>query len=280
MLVNLNDILPKARKYHYAVPAFNIYNLEVFQGIFAAASTFRSPLILAISEKALKYAGNDFISQYLVKVGESSQLPIVIHLDHAQDISLIKIAIDLGFTSVMIDASEYRYEKNLDLTQSVVALAHRHQVTVEAELGTIGGQEDYIRGKEIQLANPLKVAEFVEKTQIDALAVALGTSHGLPVENEKVDLERLDQIALEVNIPLVLHGASNLPANTLRAAIKRGIAKINIDTELRQAFTLAVRESLRDQDLYDPREYLASGREKVEQEARKIIKILGTENKA
>src|SRR3989338_2174386 len=155
MLANLNDTLIIARKHHYAVPAFNVYNLEVCQAIIKAGSTFQSPLILAISEKALKYSGNDFIS-----------LPIVIHLDHAQDISLIKLAIDLGFTSVMIDASEYPFEKNLKITQEVVRLAHRHQVTVEAELGTIGGQEDYIKGKKIKLADPLKVSEFIEKTKV------------------------------------------------------------------------------------------------------------------
>ncbi|KKQ90555.1 MAG: Fructose-bisphosphate aldolase [Berkelbacteria bacterium GW2011_GWA2_38_9] len=280
MIVSLNDILPIAQKKKYAIPAFNTFNLEVTQGILAAAEIEKSPVIISVSEKSIEYAGLLTIYQIIFSLASKSKIPVVIHLDHGKLIELVQQVIDQGFSSVMYDGSKLEFSENIKNTAKVVNLAHRSDISVEGELGTIGGQEDKTSSRNIIYANPKDVLEFVDSTNVDALAVALGTSHGLPVRREHVDFDLLQAIRQICPIPLVLHGASNLSPKILTKAAKNGISKVNIDTELRQGFTKGVREILDDKKLYDPRAYLSEGRLEIKKIAARIINILGSNNKA
>lgn len=279
MIVTLKDILPQAQKRKYAIAAFNTFNLEVTQGILQAAAVERSPVIISVSEKSITYAGLDPIYEIIYSLAEKSDLPVVIHLDHGQSLELIKTTLEIGFSSVMYDGSKQPFAENVHHTNKVVAIAHDYSASVEGELGTIGGQEDAHSVKTVIYTNPQDVAEFVDRTSIDALAVALGTAHGLPVKNEHIDFDLLREIQHHTHVPLVLHGASNLDAKILAKAAKNGITKVNIDTQLRQAFTRGVRQRLTDKKLFDPREYLSDGRLEVKKEAAKIINILGSNNR-
>lgn len=279
MIVTLKDILPQAQKKKYAVPAFNTFNLEVTQGILKAAEIERSPVIISVSEKSLAYAGTQPIYEIIYRLAEKSEFPVVIHLDHGKSLELINEIIEIGFSSVMYDGSKLPFAENIANTKEVANLAHDNNISVEGELGTIGGQEDDHSAKIVIYTNPQDVAEFVDRTSVDALAVALGTAHGLPVKNEHLDFELLREIQHHTHVPLVLHGASNLDAKILAQAAKNGITKVNIDTQLRQAFTRGVRQRLTDKKLFDPRQYLSDGRLEVKKEAAKIINILGSNNR-
>lgn len=279
MLISLNDCLPQAKAKKYAIPAFNTYNLEVSQGIIQAAQIENSPVIIGVSESSIKYGGIKQIYEIIVSLSEDAKVPVVLHLDHATHLDVASRAIEVGFSSVMIDGSKLPFSDNVKLTKTVVKLAHDNQVSVEAELGTIGGQEDNLKSKQIIYTDPNQVIEFIDQTDVDALAIAVGTSHGLPVPKEHVDFKLLENITSKTNVPLVLHGASNLNHQTLSKAAQNGISKVNIDTQLRQAFTSGVREILRHEEIYDPREYLSQGRQNVKEEARKIIRYLGSDNK-
>lgn len=280
MIVSLNDILPTAQKKKYAVPAFNTFNLEVTQAIIGAAEIEKSPVIISVSEKSIEYAGLIPIYEIIISLADKSKIPVVIHLDHGKSLKIIEQAIEVGFTSVMYDSSKLEFETNMDNTWTIVRQAHKSDISVEAELGTIGGQEDKQSSKNIIYTNPKDVLEFVDRTNIDALAVALGTSHGLPVKHEHVDFDLLEKIRQICPIPLVLHGASNLSPQILSRAAKNGISKVNIDTELRQSFTKGVREILHDKKIYDPRTYLSEGRVEIKKTACKIINILGSNHHA
>lgn len=280
MLVTLSEVLPKAKKAGYAVPAFNSYNLEVSQAIIEASEIERSPVIIAVSETAIKYAGLKMIYEIVSLLDEGSRIPRVLHLDHGKNLETIKKALDGGFTSVMFDGSSLAYQENLTITQEVVRLARKYNASVEAELGMIGGQEDKTKSAKIIYTDPTLAVDFVAQSGIDALAVALGTSHGLLVKDEHINYDLLEKISSQIAIPLVLHGASNLHYRIVKRAVAGGIAKINIDTELRQAFSAAVREKLKDKKLYDPRLFLAEGRLAVQKTAQNIIKRFGAENKA
>lgn len=311
MLVTLNKILPRARARHYAVGAFNINNLEIVQGVMAAAARLRAPVILQVSEGALAYAG----MEYLAAIGHVAaqmhpKLPVVLHLDHGKDESIVERTIKSGwFTSVMIDASRYDLKKNVRVTARIAELAHRRGMSVEAELGPIFGQEDLVRvaKKDAAFTDPSQVKKFVAETKCDALAVSIGSAHGAVKyargEKPQLDLARLRAIAAETSIPLVLHGASSLPHELItqlhescsrmgdcarahdavgvpeadiRRAIASGIAKVNVDTDLRVAFTGAVRSALLTDDaLIDPRKLLAPARDAVQKIVEKKIKIFG-----
>ena len=304
MFASSKDILEKANEGHYAVGHFNINNMETVQGIVKAGVKLRSPLILATSEGALKYAGIDYLYNLAVTAANSASIPIALHLDHGCDLNIIKECINKGYSSVMVDGSHLPFEKNIALTKQVVELAHAKGVTVEAELGTIGGAEDSIKAKQIIYTDPKKAQEFVEQTGCDFLAIALGTSHGAFKFKGQVHLKMdiLKEIKKTIPIPLVLHGASEVPKNIvtmakrygaeldgvkgvpdeqIKLAIKYGINKINTDTDLRLAFDAGVRWFIKKkpQD-FDPRHILAPARELIQNVVEEKIKLFGSRGKA
>ncbi len=280
MLTNFKEILNNALNGKYAVGHFNTSNLEETQGIIDGARELRSPVIVGTSESAIDYAGIENIVDIVKNMAEKADIPVVLHLDHGKNFEIVKRAFDAGYTSLMFDGSKLPFEENIKITKKVVDLARGRDVSVEAELGIMLENIQDKNNLENCLTNPNQAVEFVRSTGVDALAVAIGTAHGLPQAQEIIDFERIKEIGEKVNIPLVLHGSSNSTIGDFRKAIRMGIAKINIDTELRQAFTEGVREELRDEDLYNIREFLAEGRSEVKERVKKLIKVFGSENKA
>lgn len=303
MLASTKIILEKAHRGNYAVGHFNINNMEMVQGIVKAAEKLNSPIILATSEGALEYAGMNFLYNLARTASDLSKVPIALHLDHGKDVENIRKCIKLGYSSVMIDASHEEFEKNIKLTKQVVQLAHQKGVSVEAELGTIGGKEDKIHSRGIVYTNPVKAQEFVERTGCDFLAVAIGTSHGAYKfsGSAKLKIDLLKQIKAKTKIPLVLHGASGVPKemvhlaekygaklsgvhgvpdSQIRLAVRNGINKINTDTDLRIAFTAGIRKFVRENPTgFDPRQILAPARDLVQKVAEQRIKLFGSVNK-
>jgi len=298
MFISSKQLLARAREHGYALPAFNTSNLEVSQALFQAAEKSRAPLLIQTTESTIKYAGLENIFSLVSSLESNSKVPVCLHLDHGKDLKLIKKCLDIGYKSVMIDASHHSFEKNVALTKKVVKLAHRKKASVEAELGTLGEQ-----GKAV-LTNPAEAVAFVEKTGCDALAIAIGASHGAHkfAGSPNIDLARLKEISSIVSIPLVLHGASTvpkrlvnkaniygarirkaqgIPEKQLRKAVKLGIAKVNIDTDLRLAFTSSLLESLRkNPSKFDPRQHLEKARQAVAEVALEKISLLGCKGKA
>lgn len=304
MLVNLNKLLPLARKKHYAVGAFNINNLETLQGVVAAAETLRTPIILQTSEGALEYAGMEYLAALVHTAAKKTRVPLVFHLDHGKDVTLIKKIIRSKlYTSVMFDGSRLPFKENMRYSRELAKLAHARGMTLEAELGVIKGTEDNVSANEDFFTNPEQAAEFVAETHCDALAVSIGTSHGAFKFSgtPKLDIERLKAISHMVHVPLVLHGASGIdahiveelheqcaalrdcerlsgargvPDKEIREAIRHGIAKINIDSDLRLGFTAAVRSAfLNNEKMFDPRVYLGAGKLAVAEIVKKKIKL-------
>jgi len=303
MLESGKTILDKANKQKYAVGAFNVSNLEILQAAVDAAAELKSPIIIQTSESAIKYAGMQNLVSLARNQAAAVKIPIALHLDHGKDMETIRNAISSGYTSVMIDASDEEFEKNIALTKKVAEIAHKKGVSVEGELGTLGGKEDYVSGK-VQFTEPDSAKEFVEKTGIDCLAVAIGTSHGAYKfkSSQKLDIKRLEKIKKLVKMPLALHGASGVYKNAvhsaekyganlkgakgnsdteIRAAIKAGINKVNTDTDLRIAFTAALRRQLHEHpEIFDPREILKPAKEGIKQMVIRRIRIFGSQNKA
>lgn len=303
-LITSTEIFKKAYEGNYAIGAFNVNNMEIIQGIVEAAKEERSPLILQVSAGARKYANPIYLKKLVEAAIEDSNLPIVLHLDHGEDFEICKQCIDDGFTSVMIDASHYEFEKNIEITKKVVEYAHSKGVVVEAELGRLAGVEDAVNvsAKDATYTDPEQAAEFVEKTGVDSLAIAIGTSHGAyKFKGEpSLDFERLKQIqTLLPNFPLVLHGASTVlpefvnlcnqyggnipgaqgvPEEMIRKAAQIGVCKVNIDTDLRLAMTAAIRKDIMDNpDNFDPRKYLGAGRTAIKEMVKhKIRNVLGS----
>lgn len=303
MLISLKALLQKAQEKKFALPHFNVNNWEFFQAVLQAAEKEKSPIIIATTEGALKYAGFSF-AQALLKIIREAPWPIAFHLDHGKDLKIIKKAIEIGYSSVMFDGSALPFQKNIAQTKLVVSWARRKKISVEAELGQIKGIEDLVESQEEFLTDPKQAQKFVQATNCDALAVAIGTAHG-PFKykkNPKIDLKRLKQIKEAVSIPLVLHGASGVPSwlkekalesglqiskaqgvpdALIKKAIALGICKINIDTDLRIAFLTGVRETLQKfPETIDPRKFLGAGRDLVYQIALEKIKLLGSSKKA
>lgn len=259
MLVSTKQMLLDAQKNGYAVPAFNIHNLETIQVVVETACEMRSPVILAATPSTVKYAGVEFLYEMAKAATGKYDIPIALHLDHHESIEDIKKAIDMGYKSVMIDASHHEFANNIDIVKSIVDYAHKYDVTVEAELGKLGGQEDdlVVDEKDAMYTNPEQAIEFVEKTGIDSLAVAIGTAHGLYKSEPKLDFDRLGEIRKKVSIPLVLHGASGVPFESVQKTIDLGITKVNIATELKIPFAQAIKEFFdANPNESDPRKYL------------------------
>ncbi len=307
-LVTSKEMFKKAYEGKYAIGAFNVNNMEIIQAIVEAAKEEKSPLILQVSAGARNYAKPVYLRKLVEAAIEDTDLPIVLHLDHGEDFEICKACIDDGFTSVMIDGSKYPFEENIRLTKQVVDYAHERGVVVEAELGRLAGIEDAVKvsEKDAILTDPDEAVEFVERTGVDSLAIAIGTSHGAyKFKGEpKLDFERLDKITeLLPGFPIVLHGASSVPSelvelcnkyggqipgaqgvpeDMLRKAATMGVCKINIDTDLRLAMTASVRKYLvENPSEFDPRKYLGAGREAIKQLVKhKIRNVLGSSGKA
>lgn len=309
-LVTTTEMFKKAYEGGYAIGAFNVNNMEIIQGITEAAAKLNAPLILQVSAGARKYANHTYLTKLVEAAVIETGLPIALHLDHGADFETCKSCIDGGFTSVMIDGSHLTYEENVALTKKVVEYAHAHSVTVEGELGRLAGVEDDVQVSEedSSYTNPDEVYDFVTKTGVDSLAIAIGTSHGAfkfkPGQDPKIRLDILEEIEKRLpGFPIVLHGASSvvpefvdeinkfggkmdnaigIPESELRKAAEKAVCKINIDSDLRLAMTAAIRKYMAENPShFDPRQYLSPARDAImEMVAHKIEFVLGCANKA
>lgn len=282
-LVPMADILKKADKEYYAVGGFNINNMEFLQGIIWAAEEAKSPLILQASEGAIKYIGMDYVVNMVEAAVKETEIPVALHLDHGSNYDVIMDCIRNGFSSVMFDGSKYPLKQNIRLTKEIVKAAHSVGVTVEAELGQIGGAEDDLEvdEKNASFTDPDEAEEFVKKTGVDALAIAIGTAHGVYKGKPELDFKRLKEIKARLDFPLVLHGASGVPKKDVIRAVTMGINKVNVNTAFQQVFTAKIRELLDNEpELYDPRKYCGPGRDAIKAKVKEKIKVLGSENRA
>ncbi len=290
-LVTSKEMFQKALNSDYAIGAFNVNNMEIVQGITRAAAAQRSSLILQASSGAISYATPAYLLHMVEAAMEETGIDICLHLDHGANFRICKECVDNGFTSVMFDGSKYTFEENVAMTKEVVEYAHAHGVVVEAELGKLAGIEDAVQvaAADATFTVPEEAAEFVERTGVDSLAVAIGTSHGAYKFSgtPRLDMERLEKIhALIPNTPLVLHGASSVPAeltaqcnqyggkipgaqgvpeNMIREAARRGVCKVNVDTDIRMALTAEIRKYFTEHpDGFDPRKYIGPGRDAIQ----------------
>ncbi|WP_394926836.1 ketose-bisphosphate aldolase [uncultured Robinsoniella sp.] len=271
---SVKELLCKAQKNGYAVPAFNVENMETIQGVILAAEELNCPVILQTTPSSVKYAGLDFFAACVKTVIRNAKVPIALHLDHGSSYELAARAMKEGYSSVMIDGSQLSFEDNVLLTSRVSQLGKVLGVTVEAELGSVGGKEDNTISESIMLTNAAEAAEFAEKTKADSLAVAIGTAHGFYKGEPKLDIKRLKEIRKAVDIPLVLHGTSGVPDEIVKECIHNGICKVNYATDLRNAFTKAVKLNIEENpDNIDPKKYLGAGRLAVSDIAKKRIRL-------
>lgn len=274
-------MLKDAREGGYAVAAFNIENMEMVKAIVAGAEELNAPVILQVSQSTSKYGSLEtYVALVAVEAAKTS-IPVALHLDHGTSFEIAEAAINAGFTAVMIDGSKLSYEENLDLTKRVVDLAKTKGVVVEGELGKVGGKEGDIITDEDTNTDPAQAKEFVEKTGVDSLAVAIGTSHGFYVGTPVLDKERVAQLKEATEAPLVMHGASGLSEEDVRDCASRGIAKVNFATELRVAYTDAMRKLLSENpEIYDPKKPGKAGMDAVKEIVKSRIIMCGSENKA
>ena len=309
-LVSTKEMFEKAYKGGYAVGAFNVNNMEIVQGITEAAAELKSPLILQVSAGARKYAKHNFLVKLVEAALLECDLPIALRLDHGDSFELCKSCIDGGFTSVMIDGSHHSFEDNIKLTKQVVDYAHAHGVSVEGELGRLAGIEDAVNvsAEDASYTRPDEVEEFVSRTGVDSLAIAIGTSHGAfkfkPGQKPQLRFDILEEVEKRLpNFPIVLHGASSvipkyvdiinanggqlddaigIPEDMLRQAAKMAVCKINIDSDLRLAMTAGIREYMNaNPKAFDPRQYLTPARAYIKElVSHKITEVLGSDGKA
>jgi len=280
MLVNLSRVLAKADRGHYAVGGYNMTTLESAMAIVEAGEIEESPIILQITEKTIDYMGLDLAFAVAKTLADRAKIPVVIHFDHGRNFPLVQQAVEIGFSSVMLDVSKMKPDERIPFVRDFTIKAHRRKITVEAEEDQIGGREDYINGNRGHFTDPKRAVQFVKITGVDCFAVSIGSTHGKPLPNEKLDLDLLKEIDSVVAVPLVLHGASSTDEKAIKAAIELGICKINIDTDLRLAFTRELRRTMKDPDIYDPRDELKPSREEICAEVRRHIKLFGSDNKA
>ena len=309
-LVTTKERFKRAYDGHYAIGAFNVNNMEIVQGITEAAGELKSPIILQVSSGARKYAQHEYLVHLVKAALELNDIPIALHLDHGADFEICKSCVDGGFTSVMIDASRFSFDENIELTKKVVEYAHERGVVVEAELGKLAGIEDDVKvaSDDAQYTQPDEVEEFVSRTGVDSLAIAIGTSHGAykfkPGQKPQLRFDILEEVSRRLpDFPIVLHGASSvsqdyvkiiqanggnlkdaigIPEDMLREAARSAVCKINIDSDLRLAMTAGIREVMwNDPSKFDTREYLKVGRQYVKDVvAHKITEVLGSNGKA
>lgn len=309
-IVTTKEMFEKAYKGGYAVGAFNINNMEIIQAITEACAEDHSPVILQVSAGARKYAKHAYLMALAKAAVEDTGIDLALHLDHGADFEICKSCIDGGFSSVMIDGSKYSFEENVELTKKVVEYAHAHGVVVEGELGKLAGIEDdvHVTAEDAMFTNPAEVEEFVTRTGVDSLAIAIGTSHGAykfkPGTKPQLRFDILEEISKRLpGFPIVLHGASSvipnlvdeinacggnmpdaigIPEDMLRQAASMAVCKINIDSDIRLAMTAGIRRVLKNQpEVFDPRTYLTVGRDEVKKMVKhKIENVLGSKDKA
>ena len=306
MLVTNKELQVEAKKGKYAVGAFNTSNIEITQAIIEAHEEVNAPVIIATSTSAIKYCGIDILSSVVRQMAAKAKIPVSLHLDHGTDYNLIVDCVRNGWTSIMIDGSHAPFEENMAITSEIVKICHAVGISVEAELGRLGGIEDNISvdEKDARLTDPDEAERFIAETQCDTLAIAIGTSHGAyKFKGEsKLAFNRLEEIRNRIDVPLVLHGASSVipevvekankfganlgaakgvPVEDIKKAISLGITKVNIDTDLRLAFTAGVREILTQKpELFDPRKIVGAGREDIKNVVKNKIDVLGCAGKA
>lgn len=285
MLVNMNDVLRPAKQHKYAVGLFNAVNLELARGIIAAAESSRSPVIVGTAEILLPYGPLEEVSYYLIPMAKKASVPVVVHLDHGLTYDTCIQALELGFSSVMYDCSTDSYEDNVKKVKEMADIAHSYGATIEGELGHVGDNEGSAEGSD-HLADPSKyftdpklAKDFVEKTGVDALAIAVGNAHGAYKLPPKLDFERIRTIAKTIDVPLVLHGGSGLTDNDFRQAIKDGISKVNIFTDINVAAVEAEFKnfSSMDKGIID---LIPAAVEAVKQESLKKMKLFSSDGKA
>ncbi|MCI0479315.1 class II fructose-bisphosphate aldolase [Candidatus Uhrbacteria bacterium] len=305
MLVPAKKLLVPARAKTYAVPAFNVNNLEILKAVMAAAEQMRSPVILQTTEGAIDYAGIEYLAA-MIRVAASGKIPVAMHLDHGKDMRYVKLALANGYSSIMFDGSALPYAKNAALTRKVVKMAHAKGVSVEAEIGALAGIEDLVSvaEKDAKLTDPDEAARFARETGCDSLAVAIGTSHGAFKFKGKthLDIGRLKRIAKLVKVPIVLHGASGVLEDVkrlaekygaklgeargvldldIRHAVQNGVAKVNIDTDLRLAFTAGMRKAVKDMPtVIDPRKLMEPSMAIMREVAMRKMKLFGSAGRA
>ena len=281
MLENMKNMLNKADSGKYAIPHFNINNLEWTRFILEECENLKTPVIIGVSEGAAKYMGGfKTVADMVLNLVNylNITVPVALHLDHGSSYENCVKAIDSGFTSVMIDASKYSIEENIRITKQVVDYAHARNVTVEAEVGAVGGEEDGV-ALELAYAKVEDAVRLVKETNIDFLAPALGSVHGIYKGEPKLDFERMFKIHKLVNLPLVLHGGSGIPYDLIKKAISCGICKININTELQMAWSQGVRQFLNNDDkVYDPRKIIKSGEAKMKEMIKEKVILFGSNN--
>lgn len=280
-LVPMAQLLAKAEAEGYAVGAFNANNMEIVQSIAMAAEKEQAPVIMQASQGAIKYAGLEYIIGLVKIAADNTRVPIALHLDHGTSFDQVVRCIRGGFSSVMYDGSQLSLEENIRITQKVLDMARPIGVSVEAELGKIGGTEDDISVKEGLFTDPHEAEIFVKETGVDALAIAIGTAHGQYQGEPRLDFERLEKIRKLVNVPIVLHGSSGVPDEAIIKAISLGVRKVNIDTNIREAFVARVRAEVnKNPREIDPRKLLGPGRDAAVELIREKIRLFGSSGKA
>ena len=282
-LQNPINMLQYASENSFAIPAFNVHNLETVQAVCEGAVAENSPVIIQTTPGTVNYAGLHYVTAIVKKAAEINNIPIALHLDHCTTYEMVVQCVVSGYSSIMIDGAELPFEENVELVRKTVEMAHAAGVSAEGELGGLVGVEDdlEVSAEEAAFTVPEEAVEFVEKTGIDFLAIAIGTAHGLYKGIPKLDFKRLSEIRKLVSIPLVLHGASGLADVQVTEAVQRGISKVNIATELKIPFADTIRKRLNDNPKdTDPRHYLAAARDKVVKVVRHKIKICQSNDRA
>jgi len=283
LFVTNAQLLQQAKKQGYAVGAFNANNMEIVQAIIETAEEERAPVILQASQGAIQYAGVDYIAAMVRVAAEKATVPVSLHLDHGLSFEQNVECIRAGFSSVMFDGSKLPLQENITITKRVCEVAHIVGVSVEGELGQIPKSGENVSREQLEkmMANPAETEEFVKKTGVDALAIAVGNVHGMKTQEARIDVPRIEKIRKLTNIPLVLHGASGIPDESVKQAIKAGICKINIDTEIRKAFVRGITAVLKENPgEIDPRKILGKAKTEMKEAVREKIRLFGCNGKA
>lgn len=278
-LISNREMLKKAQRGGYAVPAFNVHNLETVQVVVETASAMASPVILAGTPSTFTYAGLEYLVSICNQAARVNHLPIALHLDHHEEYDDICHKVRSGIRSIMIDGSHFAFEQNIEAVRRVVKYCQNYDVSVEAELGRLGGQEDdlVVDGQDSFYTDPMAAKEYITRTGIDSLAVAIGSAHGLYHGEPHLDFDRLAAIKQQVDIPLVLHGASGIPEKMVKRAISLGVCKVNVATDLKIAFADAVKAHFAEHpDANDPRKYITPGKDAMRKVVEDKIKICGS----
>lgn len=280
-LVTSKEMLLKAQQGAYAVGAFNVENMEMVKAVIAAAEELNAPVMLQTTPSTIKYGTVETYAAIVEAEAKKASVPVCLHLDHGNSYELAMQCLEDGYTSVMIDGSHEDFEGNISVTKKVTEAAKEKGIPVEAELGKVGGKEDDLEAEADTNTDPMEAKEFVERTGIDSLAVAIGTAHGFYVGTPVLDKERLSEIRKVVEVPLVLHGASGLTDQDVRDCVSRGICKVNFATELRKAYTDAVKKLIQeDPKVYDPKAFGKVGMAAVKELVMGRMKVCGCDGKA